>query len=234
MEGTPFGRYRLIELLGRGSMGEVWHAHDTAIDRMVALKMLLPHYAQNRTFTQRFRREARAAARLDDPHVVPIYDVGELDGRLYVTMRLINGSDLETLLDDGPLEPECAVGIIEQVAAALHAAHRVGLVHRDIKPSNILITDNDFTYLIDFGITSRRAPVACIALNHAASRRRRRQRGDRGGRGGDGPRRRRPRPLRSGAAPGRRACPSRGLGRLEVHDLAYAHTLMSLPIAALL
>jgi len=78
--------------------------------------------------------------------------VGAEEGRLYVTMRLINGSDLETLLDDGPLKPERAVGIIEQVAAALDAAHHVGLVHRDIKPSNILVADNDFAYLIDFGI----------------------------------------------------------------------------------
>jgi len=77
VEVTPFGRYRLVELLGRGGMGEVWRAQDTAIDRMVALKVLLPHYAQDRTFNQRFRREARSAARLDDPHVVPIYDVGE-------------------------------------------------------------------------------------------------------------------------------------------------------------
>jgi serine/threonine protein kinase len=105
VEGTPFGRYRLIELLGRGGMGEVWRAHDTSIDRTVALKMLLPHFAQDPEFDQRFRREARAAARLDDPHVVPIYDVGEIDGRLYVTMRLINGVDLQTLLDAGPLDP---------------------------------------------------------------------------------------------------------------------------------
>ena len=92
VEGTPFGRYQLIELLGRGGMGEVWRAHDTEIDRVVALKMLLPHYAQDPEFDKRFRREARAAARLDDPHVVPIYDVGEIDGRLYVTMRLIDGA----------------------------------------------------------------------------------------------------------------------------------------------
>jgi serine/threonine-protein kinase len=71
-EGTQFGRYRLVELLGRGGMGEVWRAHDTAIDRIVALKTLLPHFAQDQAFEQRFRREARAAARLDDPHVVPI------------------------------------------------------------------------------------------------------------------------------------------------------------------
>ena len=152
MEGTPFGRYRLIELLGRGGMGEVWRAYDTAIDRVVALKMLLPHFAQDPDFDARFRREARAAARLDDPHVVPIHDVGEIDGRLYVTMRLINGVDLQTMLDGGPLEPDRAVHIIEQIASALNSAHQAGLVHRDVKPSNILVAHNDFAYLIDFGI----------------------------------------------------------------------------------
>src|SRR5262245_24294141 len=101
-------------------MGEVWRAHDTEIDRIVAIKMLLPHYAQDPDYNKRFRREARAAARLDDPHVVPIYDVGEIEGRLYVTMRLINGTDLQTLLDTGPLEPQRAVAIIGQIASALH------------------------------------------------------------------------------------------------------------------
>ncbi|WP_242660643.1 serine/threonine-protein kinase PknH/PknJ [Mycobacterium kubicae] len=148
----PFGRYRLIELLGRGGMGEVWRAHDRVVDRTVAIKMLLAHFAQDRTFEQRFRREARAAASLDDPHVVPIYDVGEIDGRLYVAMRLIRGEDLQTILDSGQLEPGRAVGIIEQIASALQSAHKAGLVHRDVKPSNILVTEEDFAYLIDFGI----------------------------------------------------------------------------------
>jgi serine/threonine-protein kinase len=133
-------------------MGEVWRAHDTVIDRTVAIKMLLPLFADDRTFEQRFRREARAAARLDEPHVVPIYDVGEIDGRLYVAMRLINGQDLQTLLGEGPLEPDRVVRITEQIASALDAAHQAGLVHRDVKPSNILVSDEDFAYLIDFGI----------------------------------------------------------------------------------
>ena len=101
---------------------------------------------------ERFRREAHAAARLNDPHVVPIHTYGEIDGRLYVDMRLIESRDLEQVLADGPLDPARAVLIIEQVAKAVHAAHKVGLMHRDIKPSNILLDDDDFAYLIDFGI----------------------------------------------------------------------------------
>ena len=152
MDGTPFGRYRLIKLIGRGGMGEVWRAYDTAIDRVVALKLLPANFADDRVFRERFRREAKAAAGLDEPHVVPIHDFGEIEGRLYVTMRLIEGRDLQTVLAEGPLAPERAVRIIEQVAKALHAAHRIGLIHRDIKPSNILLAEDDFAYLIDFGI----------------------------------------------------------------------------------
>ena len=152
MEGTPFGRYLLVELLGRGGMGEVWRALDTAIDRVVALKLLAPQFAGDQQFQQRFQREARAAAGLNEPHVVPIYDVGEVDGRLYVTMRLVDGRDLQAVLAAGPLDIDRAVRIVEQIAAALHAAHHIGLVHRDVKPSNILVGDEDFAYLIDFGI----------------------------------------------------------------------------------
>jgi serine/threonine protein kinase len=152
VEGAPFGRYRLLELLGRGGMGEVWRAHDTATNRVVALKVLLSNLTDNPGFEQRFRREAYTAAALSEPHVVPIHNFGEIDGRLYVDMRLIEGRNLDSVLADGPMSPTRAVTIIEQVAAALRAAHKVGLVHRDIKPSNILIAEDDFAYLIDFGI----------------------------------------------------------------------------------
>ena len=152
MEGTGFGRYRLIEQIGQGGMGEVWRAHDTDTDRIVAVKLLPPHLAKDDTFVQRFRREAHTAARLDSPHVIPIHYYGEIDGRLYVDMRLIKGRDLQKVLADGPLPPGRAVRIIEQVAEALQAAHEIGLVHRDVKPSNILLDKNDFAYLIDFGI----------------------------------------------------------------------------------
>ena len=153
VEGTPFGRYRLIELLGRGGMGEVWRAYDTETNnRTVAIKVLPAHLADDDDFARRFRREADAAAQLDSPHVVPIYDYGEIDSRLFVCMRLIKGRDLDTVLADGPLEPARAARIIGQVAEALHAAHEIGLIHRDVKPGNILLDDRDFAYLIDFGI----------------------------------------------------------------------------------
>ncbi|WP_082970237.1 serine/threonine-protein kinase [Mycobacterium sp. E2989] len=153
MEGTPFGRYRLINLLGRGGMGEVWRAYDTVTDRIVALKVLPAHFAADKTFQQRFRREAHSAARLNNPHVVPIHTYGEIDGRLFVDMRLIEGRDLATVLaSSGSMPPSRAVHIVEQVAHAVYAAHKIGLVHRDIKPSNILLDENDFAYLIDFGI----------------------------------------------------------------------------------
>nr|VTP02778.1 Serine/threonine-protein kinase PknD [Mycobacterium riyadhense] len=151
-EGTPFGRYRLVELLGRGGMGEVWRAYDTLIGRTVALKVLPANYADDPEYRERFRREAHKAASLNQRHVVAIFEIGEVDGRLFVTMPVIKGRDLQTVLGAGPLQPQRAVGIVEQVAEALAAAHAEGLVHRDVKPSNILLTEDDFTYLIDFGI----------------------------------------------------------------------------------
>jgi serine/threonine kinase PknH len=152
VDGTPFGRYRLLELLGRGGMGEVWRAFDTATDRLVAVKLLPTHLADDDVYQERFRREAQAAAGINEPHVVPIHDFGEIDGRLYVNMQLIEGHDLDHMLRGSPLEPVRAVHIIDQIALALRAAHRIGLVHRDVKPSNILVAEDDFAYLIDFGI----------------------------------------------------------------------------------
>ena len=154
MDATPFGHYQLQMLLGRGGMGEVYQAYDTKTDRIVALKVLPPHMAADEVFQQRFRRESQAAAGVNDPHVVPIHGYGEIDGRLYLDMRLIEGRTLGAILaeDKKPLDPATAVSVIEQVASALDAAHAKGLIHRDVKPSNILLTDRDFAYLIDFGL----------------------------------------------------------------------------------
>ncbi len=147
-----FGPYRIEGLLGRGGMGEVHRAYDTAHDRVVALKLLSGPNAGDEAFRARFRRESQIVARLREPHVIPIHAYGEIDGQLYLDMRLVEGKDLKELLEDGPLTPERALGIVEQVAGALDAAHEDGLVHRDVKPSNVLVTSSDFVYLVDFGI----------------------------------------------------------------------------------
>lgn len=152
VRGTPFGRYRLIQLVGRGGMGEVWRAFDTETERLVAVKLLPAALADDRVFAERFRREAKATAALNEPHVIPIHHFGEIDGRLYLDMRLIEGRDLSAIIAGRPLDPVRAVLIVEQIAAALYAAHRIGLVHRDVKPSNVLVAARDFAYLIDFGI----------------------------------------------------------------------------------
>ena len=161
MDAKPFGHYQLQKLLGRGGMGEVYQAYDTKTDRVVALKVLPPHLAEDEVFQQRFRRESQAAAGVNDPHVVPIHGFGEIDGRLYLDMRLIDGHTLGEILAERkkPLEPAYSVSIIEQVATALDAAHEAGLIHRDVKPSNIHMTTRDFAYLIDFGLarTSKEA-----------------------------------------------------------------------------
>jgi hypothetical protein len=148
-----FGPYRLDGLLGRGGMGEVHRAYDTRRGRAVALKLLLESFSADPGFRDRFQREAAITAKLRDPHVIPIHDYGEIDGRLYLDMRLVDGTDLATVLArDGALPAARAVGIVEQVAAALAAAHANDLVHRDVKPSNVLVSDSDFCYLADFGI----------------------------------------------------------------------------------
>jgi ABC-type amino acid transport substrate-binding protein len=168
MSEEVFGPYRIGTLLGRGGMGEVHRAYDTRRLREVALKRLPPALAADVGFAARFRRESELAARLNDEHIIPIHDFGEIDGTLYIDMRLIEGEDLGQLLRRGLLAPECAVDIVSQIARALDAAHAAGLVHRDVKPSNVLLsrTDDglDFCYLIDFGIARSVQGTGATAL----------------------------------------------------------------------
>jgi Protein kinase domain len=154
--GVLFGGYRIDAVVGRGGMGVVYRATDLSLSRPVALKLIAPELAQDPAFRERFLREPRLAASLDHPGVVPIYEAGERDGQLYLAMRWVEGSDLGQMLRrDGPLSPEVTVSVLTQVAEALDATHRRGLVHRDVKPANILVDDDGHAYLGDFGISER-------------------------------------------------------------------------------
>ncbi len=155
--GDHFDRYVIESVIGRGGMGVVYLARDDRLDRRVALKLLAPELANDEGFRARFDTEARIAASLEEPHVVPIYEAGERDGQLFLAMRYVAGFDLFTLLKrHGPLPAHRAVAILEQLASAVDAAHAAGLVHRDIKPANILVASatsgGDHVYLVDFGL----------------------------------------------------------------------------------
>ncbi|SPM31305.1 serine/threonine protein kinase [Mycobacterium terramassiliense] len=153
--GSMFGPYHLKRLLGRGGMGEVYEAEHTVKEWTVAVKLMSDTFSKDPVFRERMKREARIAGRLQEPHVVPIHDYGEIDGQMYMEMRLIEGTDLDSVLKRfGPLTPPRAVAIITQIASALDAAHAAGVMHRDVKPPNILVTRDDFAYLVDFGIAS--------------------------------------------------------------------------------
>ena len=149
--------YRAEELIGRGGTGEVYRALDVRLERQVALKVLAAGVAADERFRERFLSESRLAASLDHPNVIPIYEAGEQDERLFIAMRYVRGRDLKTLLRrEGALEPARTVAIARQLAEALDAAHRTGLVHRDVKPSNVLLDSEEVRehcYLADFGLT---------------------------------------------------------------------------------
>ncbi len=157
--GTVIGGYRIDELISRGGMGVVYRATNVVLHRIYALKVLAPELSDDEQFRERFKREIRTAASLHHPHVVGIHYAGEHEGLLFLVMDFIHGTDLSQLLrKGGALEPERAVDMLSQLASALDAAHRKGLVHRDVKPANVLITVRDgeeHVYLTDFGLAKR-------------------------------------------------------------------------------
>ncbi len=156
--GLQIPGYRLEQQIGRGGMAAVFRAHDERLDRQVALKVLAPALAQDDAFRLRFIAESRAAAAVEDPHIIPVYEAGEAGGVLFIAMRLVRGGDLRTLVaQHGPLAPARAAWILSAVASALDAAHTAGLVHRDVKPANMLLDVRpgrpDHVYLSDFGVS---------------------------------------------------------------------------------
>jgi serine/threonine protein kinase len=151
--GDLLAGYRVVSLVGRGGMGEVYRARDERLDRDIALKVLSPEYAADPGFRARLVVESRLAASLDHPNVVPVYDAGDADGQVFIAMRFVDGTDLAAEIQRGPVPPERAVDVAGQVAAALDTAHEQGLVHRDVKPSNVLVDRRGHCYLTDFGLS---------------------------------------------------------------------------------
>jgi serine/threonine-protein kinase len=157
-------RYELRHLVGSGGMADVYLAHDEVLDRDVALKLLKAQYAEDEEFVERFRREARSAAALANPHIVPIFDRGEAeDGTYYIAMEYLPGGTLkDRIRSSGALTPHTAAAVALQTAEALQAAHEKGIIHRDVKPDNVLIAGSGYVKVVDFGI-ARAADATTIS-----------------------------------------------------------------------
>jgi predicted Ser/Thr protein kinase len=154
--GSVFAGCRVEEVIGHGDMGVVYQAEELALQRRVALKLILPEHSREERFRERFRRESRVAAAIDHPNVIPILDAGDEEGVLYITMRLVEGTDLRALIAaQGRIDPLRTSRIVRQVGVALDAAHARGLLHRDVKPPNVLLARQDHVYLSDFGLAKR-------------------------------------------------------------------------------
>lgn len=157
-EGGPagrFGRYRIVKMLGQGGMGTVYHAHDTQLDRPVALKVMR-FGGGDAEEVQRFYREARIAASFTHPNLCPVYDFSRTDGHYYLTMPLLAGEPLSALLRrEGPLSGPAAARLVASIARAVHEAHRAGVVHRDLKPANVMMTGGRQPVVLDFGLARR-------------------------------------------------------------------------------
>ncbi|MFJ6618862.1 serine/threonine-protein kinase [Kitasatospora sp. NPDC091335] len=160
--GRQVAGYRLEKEIGRGGMAVVYRARDLRLGRTVAVKLLAPELARNEVFRQRFMHESEAAAGIDHPHIVPVFEAGEQDGILFLAMRYVEGGDLRALINrSGPVPVGRAARLALQIASALDAAHDHGLVHRDVKPGNVLVaagTDSEHPehlYLADFGLTKK-------------------------------------------------------------------------------
>ncbi len=164
------GRYELHRKLARGGMSDVYLARDQVLDRPVAVKVMFPEYAKDPTFVERFRREAQAAARLNHPNVVSIYDWGEELGTYFIAMEYVEGQSLsEIIRSEGPLQPRRVAEITTDVAAALGFAHRNGVVHRDVKPGNVIIETSGQVKVADFGIAQAMSGGEEAALTRAGA-----------------------------------------------------------------
>jgi len=152
LTGRVFGYYHILDRIGQGGMGTVYRALDRKAGGEVAIKFISPAIAQQEVFLNRFRREVKAVARLQHPHIVPVLDYGEQHGYAYLVMPLLEVGTLLDRLKGGPISLELGARVMDQVAGALAHAHRHGIIHRDVKPSNILLDQQDNARLSDFGL----------------------------------------------------------------------------------
>ena len=161
--GTVFAGCRVEDIIGHGDMGVVYRAEELALQRSVALKLILPAHSEDARVRERFRRESKVAAAIDHQNVIPIFDAGEEQGVMYIMMRLVDGVDLGAVIQsEGALAPTRAARIVRQVGAALDAAHAHGILHRDVKPSNVMLARRDHAYLTDFGLAKPESSIDAL------------------------------------------------------------------------
>jgi len=164
------GKYKIIEILGRGGMGIVYKAEDTKLKRSVALKFLPPELIQNEEVRERFVLEAQTAAALSHPNICTIHEIDEEEGKSFIAMEYVEGQTLRAKIEKGPLELDEAMNISIQVAEGLEEAHKKGIIHRDIKSANIMVTEKGQAKVMDFGLAKRKARLRSWILGWPRSK----------------------------------------------------------------
>src|SRR5215470_7175277 len=159
LEGnTTLGHYRIVSKLGAGGMGEVYRAHDSRLNREVAIKLLPPEVADNVDRLRRFEQEAQATSALNHPNILTVYDIGEHEGSPFIVAELLEGEELRERMNQSPIPLRKVTEYAQQIVSGLSAAHERGVVHRDLKPENIFITNSDRVKILDFGLAKLREP----------------------------------------------------------------------------
>ena len=168
---SNISHYRIVSKIGAGGMGEVYKAHDSRLDREVAIKMLPPEFATDEDRLRRFEQEAKATSALNHPNILTVYDIGEHDGSPFIVSELLDGEELRQRLDEGPIPLRKVTEYAQQIVSGLTTAHEKGIVHRDLKPENLFITNDDRVKILDFGLAKLRAPKTDIQGSEDATRR---------------------------------------------------------------